>query len=77
VSSHCQARGDSDEGSRTRSYYFGPSMVSISRIKEMIDHRYFAEGAARVLGEETVSMPNGVEATVFEEFFIAGLRMPP
>jgi hypothetical protein len=41
--------------------------VIISRIREMIDHGYFTEGIARVLGDETV----------LEEFFTTGLRMPP
>jgi hypothetical protein len=37
--------------------------------------RYFTEGAAHELGEETVLEPNDNEAVVFEEFFMAGLRM--
>jgi hypothetical protein len=74
--SHCQAGGDSDKGSSMRSYYFGPSMLTISHIKEMIDHGYFAEGAACVPGEETVLDLNVDEDVVFEEFFTADFRMP-
>jgi hypothetical protein len=43
----------------------------------MGDLRYFAEGDARAPGEETVPEPADDEAVVFEEFFAAGLRMPP
>jgi hypothetical protein len=35
--------------------------------------RYFAEGSARELGEETVPEPDTDEVVVFEEFFMAGL----
>jgi hypothetical protein len=59
------------------SYYFGPSTVTVSCIMEMIDYGYFADGAARVPGEETVPEPNGDEAVMFEEFFTTDLRMPP
>jgi hypothetical protein len=43
----------------------------------MIDDGYFDEGMGRELGEETVPEPNPDEVVVFEEFFTAGLRMPP
>jgi hypothetical protein len=39
--------------------------------------RYFAEGSTRVPGEETVPKPTDDEVVVFEEFFTAGLHMPP
>jgi hypothetical protein len=38
---------------------------------------YFPEGEARAPGDETVQEPNGDKAVVYEDFFIAGLRMPP
>jgi hypothetical protein len=38
---------------------------------------YFAEGSAREPGEEVVLEPIGDGATIFEEFFTAGLQMPP
>jgi hypothetical protein len=69
-------RGDSDEGSCTRSYLFGPSMVTVSRIQEIIDSDYFAEGGARVPGEDTVLKLKNDEVVMFEQFFAAGLRMP-
>jgi hypothetical protein len=37
----------------------------------------FANGAARESGEEIVPELTEDEDVVFEEFFIAGLRMPP
>jgi hypothetical protein len=43
----------------------------------MIDHVYFAEGMGREPGEGTVLEPHSNEAMFFEEFFAAGLRMPP
>jgi hypothetical protein len=77
TSSHSRAGGYFDEGSHTHSYYFGPSTVTVCRIREMIDHGYFAKGSARVPGEETVLDPTGDEVVVFEEFLTTGLRMPP
>jgi hypothetical protein len=66
---------DADEASR--SYCIGPLTITVSRIREMGDLRYFAEGDARAPGEETVPESADDEAVVFEEFFAAGLRMPP
>jgi hypothetical protein len=43
----------------------------------MIGNGYFTEGEACVPGEETSPEPNDDEAIVFEDFFVAGLRMPP
>jgi hypothetical protein len=59
-----------------RNYYFGPSTITVSHIWEMGDLRYFAEGDVHELREETVPEPADHEAIVFEEFFVAGLRMP-
>jgi hypothetical protein len=77
VGSHSRAGVDTDEGSRTRSYYFGPSTVTVSHIREMIVNGYFAEGMGHEPREETVPEPYTDEVVVFEEFFTAGLRMPP
>jgi hypothetical protein len=60
-----------DEG-----YYFGPSAVTVSRIREMIDSGYFIEGMGSEPREETVPQPQVNEVVVFEEFFVAGLMMP-
>jgi hypothetical protein len=57
--------------------FFGPSTVTISCVREMIDRGYFAVGGGRVSREETVPEPNGDEAVIFEELFTVGLRMPP
>jgi hypothetical protein len=77
--SQSNAKGDSHGGSCAYSWYFGPSIVTVSRIhiREMIDQGYLTERGARALGEETIPEPENDEAVVFEEFFIAGLRMPP
>jgi hypothetical protein len=75
--SHSGAGGEMDEGPRTWSYYFGSSTVMVSRIRRMINHGYFAKGIGREPEEETVPEPHTDEAVVFEEFFVAGLRMPP
>jgi hypothetical protein len=66
-----------DEGSRTRSYFFGPLAVTVSCIRGMIDNDYFAEGMACEPKEETIPEPNFDEAVLFEEFFTTDLRMPP
>jgi hypothetical protein len=77
MGSHGEADDVMDEGCHKRSYFFGPSTVTVSQIRTMIDSGYLAEGMGCELGEETVSEPNLDDAVVFEEFFIAGLRMPP
>jgi hypothetical protein len=70
-------RTKSDEGSHTRNYHFGPSMVIVSRIREMIDNVYFTDGMDRMPVEETILEAHADEAIVFKELFTAGLRMPP
>jgi hypothetical protein len=60
-----------------QSYDFGPSTVTIGRIRQLEALGYFAEGSARELGEEVIPEPVADEAVMFEEFFAAGLRMPP
>jgi hypothetical protein len=60
-----------------RSYEFGFSSVTVGRIRQMESLGYFAEGSVCELREEIVPEPNSDEAVVFEEFFTAGLRMPP
>jgi hypothetical protein len=59
------------------SFLFGPSSITVSRVHEIINIGYFAEGMGRERGEETVPEPHPDEAVVFEEFFSAGLMMPP
>jgi hypothetical protein len=55
VGSHGEAVNDTDEGSRTWSYYFGPSTVAVSRIRGIVDGDYFVEGMGHELKEETAS----------------------
>jgi hypothetical protein len=54
VGSQSNVEGDSNEGSCTHSYNFGPSTITVGRIQEMIKLGYFAEGGARALREETI-----------------------
>jgi hypothetical protein len=42
----------------------------------MEERGYFPEGEGRAPGAETVPEPNGDEAIVYEDFFVADLRMP-
>jgi hypothetical protein len=65
------------EGSRTRSYFFGPLTMIVIRIHGMISNGYFSEGMGNLPGEEIVPEPKFDEAVVFEELFTADLRMPP
>jgi hypothetical protein len=74
--SHSGADDIVDKGSRSRSCFFGPSTVTVSRIRGMIESGYFAEGMHREPREETVPEPNPDEDVVFEEFFAVGLWMP-
>jgi hypothetical protein len=48
-----------------------------SGVGGMIDSHYFAEGMGHELRDEAILEPHPDEAVVFEEFFNAGLRMPP
>jgi hypothetical protein len=51
--------------------------VTIGRIRKLAALGYFVEGSTRDLGEEVIPEPGGDEHVVFEEFFTAGLWMPP
>jgi hypothetical protein len=59
------------------SYDFGASTVTVGRIRQLEALGYFAEGSACEPGEEVVLDSADDEAIIFEEFFAAGLRMPP
>jgi hypothetical protein len=69
--------GGVDPRESTRSYDFGPSAITIRRIQQLEALGYFVEGSAHELREEVIPEPVNDEAVVFEEFFAAGLRMPP
>jgi hypothetical protein len=60
-----------------RSYDFGPITVTIDHIRQLEALGYFIEGFAHEPGEEVVLDPGNNEVVVLEEFFVAGLRMPP
>jgi hypothetical protein len=66
--------GSDDENSQT--YYFRSSTIIVSKIKEMVEKGYFADGKACALRAETVLEPESEEAIVYEDFFLVGLRMP-
>jgi hypothetical protein len=48
--SQSNSKCDSNGGSRTHSYNFGPSMVTVGRIRDKIERAYFAEGGAHPSG---------------------------
>jgi hypothetical protein len=77
VGSHSRAGASKDESASTRSYFFGPSTVTVSHIRGMIHNGYFAEGMGREPREEIMLEHQPNKAVAFEEFFTAGLQMPP
>jgi hypothetical protein len=66
-----------DQCELVRSYEFGASSVTVGRTRQMESLGYFPEGLVREPREEILSEPNSDKVVVFEEFFTAGLRMPP
>jgi hypothetical protein len=59
-------------------YDFGASNIKKARIGSMENYaRYFPKGYDRAPGVELVPEPRANEAFVFEDFFTAGLHMPP
>jgi hypothetical protein len=64
-----------DKNSQT--YYFGSSTITVGKIKKMVEKGYFTEGEGHAFGGETVPEPDSDEAIVYEDFFVADLRMPP
>jgi hypothetical protein len=81
---HGSAASSQDDGSTTkdaseasRSYQFGPSTMTGSRIQELISFRFFTEGVAQAPREEVILEPTDDKAIVFKEFFVTRLCMPP
>jgi hypothetical protein len=72
--SHGEA-GDVMDGSW--SFLFGPLTFTVNWICGLIDSGYFAKGMGHEPGQETIPEPHLDEVVIFEEFFTAGLRMPP
>jgi hypothetical protein len=58
------------------SFYIGPSIVTVSQIRVMVNGGYFSDGMGRGPREEIVPEPNVDKVVLFEEFFSASLRMP-
>jgi hypothetical protein len=60
------------------SYNFGQSTVRKTCLTSMESYaHYFPKGYRRPPGAEYVPEPRANEVVVFEDFFAAGLRMPP
>jgi hypothetical protein len=60
------------------SYDFSQSIITRTRLTSMESYaRYFPMGYGQAPSTESVSEPRANEVVVFEEFFAAGLRMPP
>jgi hypothetical protein len=47
------------------------------KTKEMVEKGCFPEDGACTLGAETMPEQDSNEAMVYEDFFVAGLHMPP
>jgi hypothetical protein len=75
------AKDDLTEGAsdnaKLRTCYFRSSTNVVRKIKKMEEKGCFLEDEARAPGTETMLEPNGDEAVVYKDFFIAGLRMHP
>jgi hypothetical protein len=56
-------------------YYFSSSIITVGKIKMMVKKGYFVDGEAHALTAETVSEPDNDEVIMYEDFFVAGLRM--
>jgi heterodisulfide reductase subunit B len=52
-------------------YYFGSSTITVGKIKEIDEKRYFVEDVAQATGAKTVVEPNNDEAMGYE-FFCRG-----
>jgi hypothetical protein len=63
------------KGATTLMHYFGASTITVGKIKEMEERGYFVRDEARAPKAKTVPEPRYDEAVVFEDFFVAGLRM--
>jgi hypothetical protein len=60
------------------SYDFGQSKLTRAHITSLENSaRYCSKGFARSPGVESVPIPKENEAVVFEDFFVAGLHIPP
>jgi hypothetical protein len=74
------AEDDLDEGTSDNTQlwmcYFGSSIITVGKIKEMEEKGYFPKGEARTPGAEIVLEPSGNEAIMYKDFLIAGLCMP-
>jgi hypothetical protein len=68
--------GGASDNENSRTYNFGASTIALGPIKEMVERGYFMDGEARVPGDEAVSELDNDEVVVYEDFFVAGLRMP-
>jgi hypothetical protein len=77
TSNQDEESGVMDPRESERGYDFGPSTVTVGRIRQLEALGYFIEGSVRELGEEVVLDPANNVAVMFVEFFAAGLWMLP
>jgi hypothetical protein len=66
--------GTGNENSWT--YYFRSSTITVSKMIVMVEKGYFLEDGACAPGVKTVLEPDNNEAVVYEDLFVACLRMP-
>jgi hypothetical protein len=69
--------GGTSNNENSRTYNFGASTITLGHIKEMVVKGYFVDGEARVLLADAVPELDDDKAVVYEDFFVAGLRIPP
>jgi hypothetical protein len=77
IGDHGEESGAVDPCKYVRSYDFGPLTVTVGRIRQLKALGYFAKGSAHEPGDEIIPELVADEAIMFEEFFAAGLGMPP
>jgi hypothetical protein len=65
--------GGASDNENSRTYNFGSSTITLGCIKEMMERGYFVDGEARA--PRAVPELKNDEAVVYEDFFVAGLRM--
>jgi hypothetical protein len=65
-----------DMAGSSRTWDFGPSLMTEDMIEELQKLGVFGEAKARPLQEETIPRPQAADAVVFRDFFLCGLPFP-
>jgi hypothetical protein len=63
-------------GAKARTCYTGRSLMTQADLDALRLEGCFEPGICRLPGKETTSKPRKNESVVFQDFFIAGLRLP-